>query len=53
MDEAKTSRAASEDAKAMAEGDLEVTNQSLAEDVKAFGELDHNCMTTGPCQMKI
>jgi len=46
MDEAKTSKAASEEAKATAEGDLEVTGKSLAEDVKALAELHHNCMTT-------
>lgn len=46
MDEAKTSKAASEEAKATAEGDLEVTGKSLAEDLKALAELHHNCMTT-------
>jgi len=45
MDEAKKSKAASEEAKATAEGDLDVTSKSLAEDVKALADLHHNCMT--------
>jgi len=45
MDEAKKSKAASEEAKATAEGDLDVTSKSLGEDVKALADLHHNCMT--------
>jgi len=45
MDEAKKSKAESEEAKATAEGDLEVTSKSLSEDVKALADLHHNCMT--------
>merc|ERR1719162_2764223 len=41
----KKSKAASEEAKATAEGDLDVTSKGLAEDVKALAELHHNCMT--------
>jgi len=45
MDEAKKSKAESEEKKATAEGDLEVTSKGLSEDVKALAELHHNCMT--------
>jgi len=45
MDEAKKSKAASEEVKATAEGDLDVTSKGLAEDVKALAALHHNCMT--------
>jgi len=45
MDEAKKSKAESEEAKATAEGDLDVTSKALAEDVKALADLHHNCMT--------
>jgi len=45
MDEAKKSKAASEEAKATAEGDLDVTSKALAEDVKALSDLHHSCMT--------
>jgi len=45
MDEAKKSKAESEEAKATAEGDLDVSSKGLAEDVKALAELHHNCMT--------
>merc|ERR1719272_1294214 len=45
MDEAKKSKAASEESKATAEGDLDVTSKGLAEDVKALADLHHNCMT--------
>jgi len=45
MDEAKKSKAESEEGKATAEGDLEVTSKSLSEDVKALADLHHNCMT--------
>jgi len=45
MDEAKKSKAESEEGKATAEGDLEVTSKSLSEDVKALADLHHNCMS--------
>jgi len=45
MDEAKKSKAESEETKATAEGDLDVTSKGLSEDVKALAELHHNCMT--------
>jgi len=45
MDEAKKSKAESEEGKATAEGDLEVTSKALSEDVKALADLHHNCMT--------
>lgn len=45
MDEAKQSRSASAEAKAVAEGDLDVTSKDLAEDIKTLQELHHNCMT--------
>jgi chromosome segregation ATPase len=45
MDEAKQSKSASSEAKATAEGDLDVTSKDLAEDIKTLSELHHNCMT--------
>ena len=45
MDEAKKSKSESDEKKATAEGDLDVTSKSLSEDVKALAELHHNCMT--------
>merc|ERR1719281_1823295 len=45
MDEAKQSKSASSEAKATAEGDLDVTSKDLAEDIKALADLHHNCMT--------
>merc|ERR1719281_836484 len=45
MDEAKQSKSASAEAKATAEGDLDVTSKDLAEDIKTLSELHHNCMT--------
>jgi len=45
MDEAKQSRSASAESKAVAEGDLGVTSKDLAEDIKTLQELHHNCMT--------
>merc|ERR1719443_1392359 len=45
MDEAKKSKSASEESKATAEGDLDVSSKALAEDVKALADLHHNCMT--------
>merc|ERR1719498_1753560 len=45
MDEAKQSKSASSEAKATAEGDLDVTSKDLAEDIKTLAELHHNCMT--------
>merc|ERR1719281_1803672 len=45
MDEAKQSKSASAEAKATAEGDLDVTSKDLAEDIKALADLHHNCMT--------
>merc|ERR1719201_1663223 len=43
--EASTSKSASAEAKATAEGDLGVTSKDLAEDVKELKGLHHNCMT--------
>jgi len=45
MDEAKKSKAASTESKATAEGDLEVTQNSLNEDLSALGKLHHDCMS--------
>merc|ERR1719410_2014573 len=45
MDEAKQSKSAFAEAKAVAEGDLDVTSKDLAEDIKTLQELHHNCMT--------
>jgi hypothetical protein len=43
--EASQSKSASEEKKATAEGDLEITTKDLNEDIKALAELHHNCMT--------
>jgi len=43
--EAAQSKSASEEKKATAEGDLEISSKDLAEDIKALAELHHNCMT--------
>merc|ERR1712151_1259497 len=45
LDEAKTGIAASNEKKATAEGDLEVTTKNLDEDVSALSELHHECLT--------
>jgi len=44
MDEAKKAKAASAESKATAEGDLDVTQKSLNEDLSALGKLHHDCM---------
>merc|ERR1719230_439159 len=44
-DEAAKSKAGSEETKAGAEGDLDITSKDLAEDVKELAGLHHNCMT--------
>jgi len=43
--EAQQSKSASEEKKATAEGDLEISTKDLNEDIKALAELHHNCMT--------
>merc|ERR1719409_2418677 len=45
MDKAKKSLAASAEAKAAAEGDLDVTSKDLAEDTKDLATLHQDCMT--------
>merc|ERR1719504_481891 len=45
MNKAKKALAASEEAKAAAEGDLAVTTKDLDEDVKALATLHQDCMT--------
>merc|ERR1719240_776279 len=45
MDKAKKGIAACEETKATAEGDLEVTNKALAEDIKQLAETHQECMT--------
>jgi len=44
-DEAAKSKAGSEEVKAGAEGDLDITSKDLAEDIKELAGLHHNCMT--------
>merc|ERR550514_1302506 len=44
-DEAAKSKAGSEETKAGAEGDLDITSKDLAEDIKELAGLHHNCMT--------
>merc|ERR1719439_317184 len=45
MDKKKKQNAASEETKAEAEGDLEVTNKALAEDIKQLADTHQECMT--------
>jgi len=45
LDEAKTGIAASNEKKAIAEGDLEATTKNLDEDVLALSELHHECLS--------
>merc|ERR1719493_308014 len=45
MAEAKTGIAASNEKKATAEGDLDMTSKNLAEDVTALSELHHECLS--------
>jgi hypothetical protein len=45
MDKAKKNKAESEEAKAAAEGDLDVTSKDLAEDIKTKSTLHQDCMT--------
>jgi len=45
LEEAKKSKAGSEETKATAEGDLGVTSADLAEDLSTLGSLHHDCMT--------
>jgi uncharacterized protein YlxW (UPF0749 family) len=45
MDEAKKSKSESEEGKATAEGDLDVTTKDLNNDLAELDELHHNCMT--------
>merc|ERR1719191_370920 len=45
MDKKKKQIAANEETKATAEGDLEVTNKALAEDIKILAETHQECMT--------
>merc|ERR1719197_555178 len=45
LDKAKKCISEAEEAKAIAEGDLEVTSKDLAEDVKSLADLHSECMT--------
>lgn len=45
MAEARKSKAASEEAKAVADGDLDFTTKDLQADIKQLAGLHHNCMT--------
>merc|ERR1719439_130169 len=45
MDKTKKANAACEETKAEAEGDLEVTNKALAEDIKQLANTHQECMT--------
>merc|ERR1719321_1484902 len=45
MDEAKKSKSESEESKASATGDLDVTTKDLNNDIAELDELHHNCMT--------
>merc|ERR1719493_532578 len=45
MAEAKTGIAASNEKKATAEGDLDMTSKNLAEDISALAELHHECLS--------
>jgi len=45
LDEAKSGIAEAGEKKSKAEGELEVTSKGLAEDIRALGDLHHECMT--------
>jgi hypothetical protein len=45
MDKAKKKKAAAEETKATAEGELEVVNKGLAEDITQLNNIHHDCMT--------
>merc|ERR550537_726501 len=45
MDKAKKAKAANAEIKATAEGDLEMTNKALAEDIAQLAQTHHDCMT--------
>jgi len=45
LDEAKKSKSGSEEGKATAEGDLEVTTSDLNEDLHTLGSLHHDCLS--------
>merc|ERR1719262_1032135 len=45
MDKIKKQNAGNEETKAEAEGDLEVTNKALAEDIKQLADTHQECMT--------
>jgi chromosome segregation ATPase len=45
MADAKKSLAATDETKATAEGDFDVTKKDLAEDIKSLDELHHECLT--------
>jgi len=45
IDKTKKANAANEETKAEAEGDLEVTNKALAEDIKQLADTHQECMT--------
>jgi len=45
MGAAKKSLAATDETKATATGDLDVTTKDLAEDIKSLGDLHHECLT--------
>merc|ERR1719252_162814 len=45
MDKAKKKKAAAEETKAVAEGELEVVNKGLAEDITQLNNVHHDCMT--------
>lgn len=45
MDATKKTKAAAQEGKATAEGDLEVTSKDLKEDIETLGGLHHDCVT--------
>jgi len=45
MDKAKKKKAAAEETKAVAEGELQVVNKGLAEDITQLNNIHHDCMT--------
>merc|ERR1719421_443389 len=45
MDKTKKANAGHEETKATAEGDLEITNKDLAEDMKQLADTHQECMT--------